>query len=57
MNVKELRKVAKVISSEIKNIREDYSGVLPEDIPEEITAELSILFERLKDIRLQLGKE
>ena len=46
------RKVA--LAREIRNIKQDYEGVSPEDMPDEITAELKTLMTEMREVAKQL---
>jgi hypothetical protein len=54
---KQLIKRKTAITYAIRNIKSDYSGVLPEDIPAEVTAEIAELFNELHAIRAEIDLE
>ena len=51
---KELQKQKQKLSYKIRNIRDDYSGVLKEDIPEEVAQEIALLMKEMAEIRQYL---
>ena len=57
MTKKELESRAKELTRTIRNLRIDYSGVHPDDMPDEVTEELRELLTKLTGIRAKLGKE
>ena len=54
---KEMIKRKQAIAYRVRNIREDYAGVLKEDIPEDVAAEVVDLMAELKVLRETLGNE
>lgn len=54
---KQLIKRKAAITYAIRNIKADYSGVLPEDLPEEVTAEIAELFNELHAVRAEIDAE
>lgn len=57
MNKKDLKKRKLQLAHDVRNIREDYSRVLPEDIPDEVTAEINEMLAELKMLREQTEQE
>ena len=57
MGKRELKKRKDVLSYQIRNIREDYTGVAQEDWPAETVQEVATLMTELKQVREALGKE
>ena len=54
MTKKETTARIKAIAREVSNIKSDYSGVFPEDMPEEITEEIATLMTEAKELRAEL---
>ena len=54
LSKKDLIKLKQSLAYKIRNIKDDYSGLIPEDMPEEIIVELKDLFIEMNDIRKQL---
>ena len=54
---RELTKEKNKLVHEIQNIKSDYAGVLKEDMPEDIVAEMSGLMKQLTEVRLQLAEK
>ena len=54
---RELTKEKSKLVHEIQNIKEDYKDVLPEDMPDEVTAELKELMQHLKEVREWLAEK
>ena len=54
---KEMIKRKQAIAYRVRNIREDYAGVLKEDIPAEVAEEVTLLMAELKTLREVLGNE
>ena len=57
MTKKELIARKNHLAHEIHNIREDYSGIEKEDMPQDILDEITVFMTELREIRLALGKE
>lgn len=57
MTRKEAIKRKQMLAREIHNIREDYTGVAKEDMPEDITEEINTLMTEMKGLRELLGNE
>jgi hypothetical protein len=54
MTKPQLVKRVQLLSREYANIKADYTGVMPEDMPEDVTAELAELLREMKEIRAEL---
>lgn len=54
LSKKDLIKLKQSLAYKIRNIKDDYSGLMPEDMPEEIVVELKDLFIEMKSVREQL---
>lgn len=57
MTKKQMIKHKAALSYQIRSIRQDYAGVLREDLPEEVVAEVVALMAELKELREELGNE
>ena len=57
MSHKSLVLAKKHLAYKIRNIREDYSDVEKEDMPEEVTAELAALMLEMNNIQQQLHED
>lgn len=57
MTKREMIKRKQALAREIHNIREDYAGVEKEDIPEDITQEITAMMTEMKGLRELLGNE
>ena len=54
---KEMIKQKHKLAYKIRSIREDYAGVLKNDLPQEIVEEVVALMAELKVLREELGNE
>ena len=52
---KELMNKRTALVREIMNLRVDYSGVYPEDMPEDVVADMAALRKELAEVRTKLG--
>lgn len=52
---KELMNKRNALVREIMNLRVDYSGVYPEDMPEDVVADMAALRKELAEIRSKIG--
>jgi hypothetical protein len=57
MTKKEMIKQKHKLAYKIRSIREDYAGVLKDDLPQEIVEEVVALMAELKALREELGNE
>ena len=57
MTKKEMIKQKHKLAYKIRSIREDYAGVLKDDLPQEIVEEVVALMAELKVLREELGNE
>ena len=57
MTKKEMIKRKHALSYQIRNIREDYAGVLKEDLPQDVVEEVVTLMAELKALREELGND
>jgi uncharacterized protein HemX len=55
MNKKAMIARKKALAHDIRNLKDDYSGVLLEDLPQDVIDEVNIMMTELKELRELLG--